>query len=84
MKIFNYKLQFIHCYQVQKPRHVDSVPRPEGISGMTMTTTSCEGPEKGPEKGPEIIRLGVLNLPRGPDCSRLALSAVAQARALKR
>jgi peptidyl-prolyl cis-trans isomerase-like 4 len=24
MKIFNYKLQFIHHYQVQKPRHVDS------------------------------------------------------------
>jgi hypothetical protein len=28
MKIFNYKLQFIHCYQVQKPRHVDSERRP--------------------------------------------------------
>ena len=42
---------------------------------MTMTTTSCEGPE--------ITRLGVPNLPRRPDCSHLALSAVAQARALK-
>ena len=27
MKIFNYKLQIIHGYQEQKPRHVNSVIR---------------------------------------------------------
>jgi hypothetical protein len=33
------------------------LPRPEGVSGMTMTTTSCEGPGK----GAEITRPGVPN-----------------------